>query len=401
MKKKVLFIAYEMPPRWGPHALRIAYFCKYLKEYGWDITAIGCAPWEGLEDHALSAKLPSDMSVIRIPQTKSGYLSSALWTLQACKIGRALVRTSRPDIILTSAPQYISHMVGFLLSLFTNIPWVADYGDPFSAHAAYRRSKVSQWLAYVLEYLWLLRADRIILVTESTREYYQKNFKWKKATCELVPLGYDQEDQKYYSKENLEDKFVIAFAGSFHLVMSEGPKNFFTAIVRACEQSVHFKEKIRVEIFTRNNAFDILNEVVPAEYINLFHVHRHIPDMTELFSKLSQASCYVIWGFRGGLQIPSKVYVYFGLKKPILCILCNPEDSLKSIIQNYNRGLVVNNTEEEIVSAVLKIFNIHEQGSIHRHFLLNDIKEFQWYYLADILSKILHTVLAEKRTVGC
>jgi len=400
MKNKVLFIAYEMPPRWGPHALRIAYFCKYLHEYGWDVGAIGCAPWDGYEDYTLAEKIPFDVCVVRIPQEKTGLLSSAIWTWRAVREGLRLIRKDRPDILLTSAPQYISHMAGFIISLLTKIPWVADYGDPFTHHAAYRRNRLNQSLVYTLEKAWLKQASRIILVTKEAKEHYDNVFPMKQGKCEWIPLGYDPEDHKYFRSDKIDSKFRIAFAGSLHQVMSEGPKEFFKGVVSACRQSEKFRNETVIDIISRENAELLMQEVVPKELHGILKFHGHLSKMSDLFGFLSSASCFVAWGFRGGLQLPSKIYIYFGLKKPILGIMCDSIDPMRDILEDNRRGLVVNNSETEIALGLMQLFEIHQSGQARMRFNLRDIEEFTWPKLTQSLDAVLKETVSKADNDG-
>lgn len=396
VNKRLLLIAYEMPPRWGPHALRIAYFCKELGGLGWKIDAVGCAPWKDLEDYSLLDKIPMDVNVVRIPQRISGgALSSVIWTLRATWASIKIIRVRKPDVILSSAPQYISIMAGYLTALLSGIPWVADFGDPFSSHVGYKRAKIKQQIVLLIEKLWLKKAKCYVLVTQAAKDYFDSNFPNKIARTEVVPLGYDPEDKQYLLTNSEKVHFRIAFAGSLHLGMSDGPTEFFKGIAIALESHPAIRNKIKIDIITRNPAQKILMDTVSIEVQDVFCFHSHIPDMGKVFEILSNSSCLLLWGFHGGLQIPSKLFVYFGLKKPILALICNPNDPMREIIERNNRGIVVENSADLIAKAVLDLFNKYIQGTLEDSFSKNELNEFVWKELVKKLSKILDKSMVE------
>jgi len=223
-------------------------------------------------------------------------------------------------------------------------------------------------------------------VTLAAKDYFDTNFPNKKARTEVVPLGYDPEDEKYFLACPEKDHFRIAFAGSLHLGMSDGPMEFFKGIAAVWESHPEIRKKLKVDIITRNPAQKILMDTVAAEVQDVFCFHSHISDMGKVFEILSNSSCLLLWGFHGGLQIPSKLFVYFGLKKPILAVICNPTDPMGELIKKNNRGIVVENNAEAIARAVLDLYKTFNQNALEDTFSNNELIEFTWKELVKKLS---------------
>jgi hypothetical protein len=112
---------------------------------------------------------------------------------------------------------------------------------------------------------------------------------------------------------------------------------------------------------------------------------------------LSENDCTIVWGLRGGLQIPSKLYAFMGLKRPILGIVCDPRDSMRGIIEAHNRGPVVNNDRREIADAILNLYRLYKERRLEKTYSTEHVAEFTWPHLAGTLGQVLSDATAEAR----
>jgi len=109
----------------------------------------------------------------------------------------------------------------------------------------------------------------------------------------------------------------------------------------------------------------------------------------EALRALAESDVLVLWGNRGGLQVPAKVFEYIGARRPILAVLGDEDDPLQPILAGLNRGIMVPNREEEIVPAVLNLCSLWREGSLDRSFDLDDRPEYQWSAAGEKLERIL------------
>ncbi|MFW6085526.1 MAG: hypothetical protein ACODAA_09950, partial [Gemmatimonadota bacterium] len=185
--KKVLIVAYHFPPSNAVGALRPAKFAEYLPEYGWEPIVLAgdeevegevqfggledmevqvVEAWPGLRDvaRAISKRVrslrhgagrrPTESahgkgaeSAWRAEYTESGKRQSVLrnllyslmwlpddrqgWIVPAVCAGTRAVRDARPDVILATSPPHSVQVVGLLIAMFTGLPLVADFRDPW------------------------------------------------------------------------------------------------------------------------------------------------------------------------------------------------------------------------------------------------------------------------------
>ncbi|NCG29740.1 MAG: hypothetical protein GWP27_04630 [Bacteroidetes bacterium] len=172
--KKALILTYYWPPGSGPGVQRWLKFCKYLPEFGWDTKVItvnnGSYPSvdsslendipEGLEIHktktiepfaiynALRGKKGKSVEVAlasvkgkQSPFSKfANYVRSNYfipdarvgWNTYSFPKAIELIKKDRPDVIITTGPPHSTHLVGQRLHKMFDIPWVADFRDPWT-----------------------------------------------------------------------------------------------------------------------------------------------------------------------------------------------------------------------------------------------------------------------------
>lgn len=69
------------------------------------------------------------------------------WRLIRKRI-ESLVEEVAPDVVLTTSPPHSNHDIGLWLSSRTNIPWVADFRDPYLFDPRYRPSGLGRMIAW-------------------------------------------------------------------------------------------------------------------------------------------------------------------------------------------------------------------------------------------------------------
>jgi len=391
MNPKLLFVGWELPPRRGPHALRLGYFSKYLAEMGWELDAIGAAPSVDQADEGLASLMPSDAWVER-PPVPVGRLASIRWARSAIRIGKRMVCAGRPDVILSSVPQFVSHLVGHKLARWSKVPWVADYGDPFTNNPGYSRGRIYQSLVRQMEKRWVNLAERICVTTRTTEEDYHRAFPATMGKTEYIPLGYEPAEFANLPLVAEPDSFFrLTFAGSLHLNTTDGPHKFYRAVVRACQARPDLVNRLRVEFIQAEGAREIMAEIVPADQHKMFEFTPFVP-YNQVLNRLKASSCLMMWGNKDALQVPSKVYIYFGLKKPILAICPNRRDPLRSLVLDNRRGVVVSDSVDKIAGQLLELIDLHASGRLTENVNMGEVPEYMWRAITAKLDVILRDV---------
>ncbi len=95
------------------------------------------------------------------------------WYQPAVEAGRKLIREESIDAILSSSPPAVSHRIALRLKKDFDLPWLADFRDPW-AHSAYWNDGPPWWryINNLLESRCVRGADRVICNTERLRQNF-------------------------------------------------------------------------------------------------------------------------------------------------------------------------------------------------------------------------------------
>ena len=261
--KNVLIISYYWPPSGGPGVQRVLKFCKYLPKFGWRPIVLTVAKGDY---PILDSSLGIDLKDIKVFQAKAFSLHRIFnlfnkekhiptfqlssmendsifvkvsrwiriniiipdgrigWYPNAVKVGDGIIKHNKIDAILSSAPPYTAHLIAKRLSLSHNIPWVADFRDPWTDRF-YNLENKRLWLTEkidkYLETNVINIANKRITVSEAISKYYTKPF-------HVIPNGFDEEDFEVNNNNNDNNKVVISYLGT--MTKSQNPKCFFKEI---------------------------------------------------------------------------------------------------------------------------------------------------------------------------
>ena len=143
--KKLLVIANPYPPMASAGTTRVVRFLRHLPDEGWEpsvLTATATGP----------AAVPPGVRVARaaVPWPKQllggGRRSTKVnrwvavpdpyfaWVGPAILKGREIFKRERFDVIFSSSPRASVHLVAAVLSEHADVPWLADYRDPWSTY---------------------------------------------------------------------------------------------------------------------------------------------------------------------------------------------------------------------------------------------------------------------------
>ena len=149
-----------------------------------------------------------------------GFLSFALSTLL---VGR---RLPRPDVVISTSPQFLSGLAGALLAKWLRVPLVVEIRDLWPRSiwevGALKRDSLVIRALEVLE-RWLYRAaDRLVVVTETFQEEILEKVPRDPADLALVTNGVDferfdpvQDDRPIRARLGVpEEAFVALYAGT-------------------------------------------------------------------------------------------------------------------------------------------------------------------------------------------
>lgn len=230
----ILFLSHNFPPETNALASRTYEHAKLWVKMGHQVEVVTCAPnhprgvlYEGYRNALFQRERMDGIDVSRVwtyvaanegvgrrSLNYSSFLISA--TLQAARL-------TKPDVVVSSSPQFFSGLVGYPVSRLKRVPWVLEIRDlwPESVVAveALRRGLAIRSLE-AMERFAYRHADHIVSVTNSFLTHFDKlGVPLRKVS--VVTNGADLEqfsepvrNEALAAELGLRDKFVAAYVGT-------------------------------------------------------------------------------------------------------------------------------------------------------------------------------------------
>lgn len=401
-KKTLLMVAFEFPPSNGSSVPRIESFYKYLKLWGWEVIVLTANPRayqrlnndyeDNSDDHiyrAFALDAPRHLSI------KGKYLSALerpdrwglTWIPSALKLGKKLLKKYKPDIIWSSSPIPSSHYIAGKLATKTNIPWIADYRDPFhymngSAGAALDK------LHKKIDELTLNNARKLIFATDQVKQlYYDKYGETVALKSSVIENGFDELNFAKLKTLDAPDapfdvnKFSLYYSG---VLYSKGrdPSPIFRAIQSLCNKNIVSRDNFEF-IFQGAGSGDEFKDYLKTLGIDTLVRFIEPVNFMEALSNMMKCDALVlIQDERFNKQIPGKVYEYLRTQKPLL-VKSHQDGATYKLVAEHD-GTFIGYTDKELERALIQLLQSADD-CINRDVSLYS-REYKSRQLLDVLS---------------
>ena len=155
----------------------------------------------------------------------------------------------RFDAVISTGPPHSMHLIAREIHKVFNIPWIADFRDPWTRIFYFKHlglSAKSLRKHKGLERSVIAEADRVTVVSSQMKtEFSQGDFETFRDKVEIIPNGYDPEDFDSVEKApDAEGKFVIAHTGL--MPESANPDKLWKVLGDMAKSDKDLKEKLMV-----------------------------------------------------------------------------------------------------------------------------------------------------------
>jgi glycosyltransferase involved in cell wall biosynthesis len=357
--KRVLIISYYWPPAGGISIIRPLKLAKYLRKSGWEpVICTAKNAHYPFEDEDGLHDIPKDLEIIKVPivepyeaykkltgqkeksaladviqnAPKRSFLhklsvwirgnffipdARCLWINPVVKELSAYLKTHPVDAIITTGPPHSVNRLGYLLKKKYNLPWLADFQDPWTQVDYYQHFKISSWAHKrhrKMENQVFNHADLITIVSESWKTDLQSI---GAKDVKVIPLGFDPED--FQTKVSTDESFTLTHLGL--LGRDRNPNTLLKVISRICSENKVFASKFRLQLV------GVVNEELKRQVLEL-NISRQVIYKNQVSRKeslrLMQSSQLLLLLLNNAKnvsgRIPGKVFEYFGAQRPILSL---------------------------------------------------------------------------------
>ncbi len=365
--KKFLFISYYFPPAGGPSVQRILRIIQHLANAGWQcvILTVQDGDYTSL-DPDLSRRIPASTRVIRthffepyrwyrkfigkkpdekIPLAVLSSHAKASWkerfanTIRANlfipdgRIGwywngvkqglKAIQQHPDIEIILTSGPPHTVHLIGATLARKTELPFVADFRDPWvniDYYSDMRRNPLTVAFDRWLEGRVLARADAVTVVGPSCRDQIlagHPNISSKKT--EIIYNGYDPDVYPPKKTAPPRDRFILTYIGN--LPFNRFIPAFYQALAELRSEKKIQKNKFQLHFYGRIDEA-VKREIAKFEINDLLFFHDFVPHEQAIRATIESHLLLLIINdtlTKNGI-VPGKMFEYLATERLVMAI---------------------------------------------------------------------------------
>jgi len=374
--RKVLIVAYHFPPVGGSSGfLRSLKFCRYLPANGWlpvvltvnprayeriDPSQLGEIPPEVAVHRAFALDTRKHLSIggrypfwLALPDR---YIS---WVLGAIPSGIFEIYRSKVDVIFSTFPFPSAVLIGWLLHLFTDKPWVVDFRDSMTEddypHDP-RTRRACRWL----ESKVVRDASLLVFTATSTKTMYLKRYpQLNSEKCVVIPNGYDERDF-----QGLPPTAATSSNGHLPLTLlhtgllypeERDPKPFFRAVSRLKQDGIVGSDTLRINLRASGNETEYVKMLKESRIDDIVHLLPPIPYQQALQEGAEADGLLLFQAANCNHQIPAKGYEYLRLGKPILALTDEAGDTA-ALMKECGGSTIVNLADEQAIYKALPSF---------------------------------------------
>ena len=389
---KVLLLTYYWPPAGGPGVQRWLKLCKYLPQYGVQPTVITVLPEQAtwpVRDLGLLQDVMPEQDVFHTPTfepfeaylklTKrkqvpySGFANEAEnpsfvqklsrfvrgnfflpdarkgWNSYAFKQALTCAQNHSFAAVITTGPPHSTHLVGLKLQKALNLPWIADFRDPWTDIYYYNSlypTKLAKYLDGRMEKRVLKNADAVLCSSPFLAQLLaQKVHQPKK--FHFFPNGYDPGD--YPASMPEVQRMHLVYAGT---ITKDYP---LSGLIKALKKTKNVGEGWCFELYGQADAHQ--EQAIVGSQI-AYKFRGYVPH-----AQITRAMCtahillLVIPDQKPNTGIiPGKLFEYLGSGRPILGI-GPPNCNAAQIVQQTESGAFFDYNDAE---GILEFLNRHQ-----------------------------------------
>lgn len=284
MLKRALIITYYWPPAGGPGVQRWLKFVKYFRDFGIEpVVYIPENPHYPLLDESFISEIPSDTEILQYPvkepyrfagmlsKKKTNTISKGIitkkeqtfmeqvmlfvrgnffipdarvgWVKPSVAFLQKQLSGTPVDCIITTGPPHSLHLIGMQLQEALQLPWIADFRDPWTTIHYHKELKLSNAAARKhkrMEAEVLRKADRIVVTSPTTKKEFEVI---TETPIEVITNGYEISE----AIAPVPDvSFSIAHIGS--LLSERNPKVLWNVLSEIASEDPSFASALEIKL---------------------------------------------------------------------------------------------------------------------------------------------------------
>ena len=431
--KRVLIITYYWPPSGGAGVQRWLRFVKRMRDFGWEpLIYTVDNPNYALLDEGLVNEVPENVKIIKHPIKEPNNLFSKkkskgnlyklqeqkgntrsfiqkvswfirgnffipdarfMWIKPSVRVLYKIIKEENIDLIVSTGPPHSLHLIGKKLKEKLNIPWIADFRDPWTSMdyldemflTNFAKNKHAR-----LEKQVITSADKVVVVGRTMYNEFLANHKVESS---IIYNGFEQEANTE-TTFTLDAKFSIVHIGSF--LKNRNCIDLWTVLAELVFENEEFKEHLEIKLI--GNVAPIVLESIDAlnltpylnriEYVPFEETQSHLHSAQTLLLPIDRIP-------NAEFVLTGKLFEYLKSKRPVLLIGPIKGDAA-DIVENCNAGYSCNFDDKQMIkNTVLKMFNLYLKKENKIDSI--NVNQFSGAELTREMTTLFDTLVSEKK----
>lgn len=400
--KRVLIITYYWPPSGGSGVQRWLKFAKYLPQFGWQpVIYTPENPAFDVRDASLLEDVPAEAEVLKTKifepyhllgkpkkektnKTNFGVLPGSeraglfhnlmlwirgnimvpdprvFWVQPSMRYLLRYLRSHPVDMVVTTGPPHSMHLIGLGLKRATDLPWIADFRDPWSKLDLlddYRIMSSVRHRYEKMEQEVLKHCDLCLTVSGQWGKMFEA---LGARRVEVISNGFDRSDVPPETFTS-SSRFIMSHFGLINHLRN--PLPLWDALENLLSRHPQFRSDFLLKLGGNTDAV-VLGAINQRPHLSACVVHEGYLQHTSLKEVYAQSSVLVLLCFNSEMgkgNIPGKLFEYLAANRPVLAFGHRGGD-VDLILTKTSGGRLYSYQEDTVVleEAILKWYKDYE-----------------------------------------
>lgn len=405
--KNVLVITYYWPPSGGSGVQRWLKMTKYFPENNWrPIIYAPENPEYPVEDLSLEKDIAPETIVLKQPiiepysfykkflgikkeQTiKAGFINDSgkknawkenlsvwirgnffipdarcLWIKPSVKYLLKYLKDNPVDAIISTGPPHSMHIIGMKLHKKTNVPWIADFRDPWTDIDYYQDLKLSHCADrkhHRLEKKVLTNANKVVSIGWNMASPLEKI---RGEAIDIIPNGYDNDIKCTTATQTLSNKFTITHIGI--ITPSRNIETFWEALSELTTSNKELADNLEIKLIGSidNSVRQSLEKFEILKFATLID---NLPHDAVIEQQCSSSVLLLLINRSPSAKgiLTGKLFEYLYANRPIIAIGPEGGDAAK-ILAETSAGTVIDfDNKDKMKEEILQLFSLHKENQL-------------------------------------
>jgi hypothetical protein len=410
-------VAYHYPPEGGSSGvLRTLKFSKYLPEFGWQPHVLTLRKsFYQVRDERLLEDIPKEVVVHRTfgvdtarhLSLRGRHLSALAvpdrligWLPFAVARGLRVIRKERIDALYSTCPAPSAHLIAWVLSRISGLPWLADYRDPWIEEGIFPRPGTLRYkFESFLEANVIRECTYMIATTPHlAREFRERYPQLEEKRVRVIFNGFDEADFTGLNASSWPKQFEILHAG----LLSRSYRNPFkflevmSELMRKGQLSASLLRITFIGSGSWVDSHEFRNKVESLGLGNSVSIENRVSHR-EALERMTKAAVLLLLQASDDTRalIPAKAFEYLRVGRPILALTL-PGATADLLHEQVNSFTVDPSEKESLATAVLSLYGSWSDRCARA--VPEDIARYERRNLTRELTTILDMAVGQTRT---